>query len=44
MLQQGVPPNAHTFTTIINACTQAHNVDRAHDPNPNPHPNLDPKP
>ena len=28
MLDQGVPPNAHTFTTIINACTQAQDVDR----------------
>ena len=28
MQTEGVQPNAHTFTTIINACTQANDLDR----------------
>ena len=28
MQAEGVQPNAHTFTTIINACTQANDLDR----------------
>ena len=28
MQREGVLPNAHTFTTIINACTQAQDLER----------------
>ena len=28
MQAENVPPNAHTFTTIINACTQLQDLDR----------------